>query len=998
MLAVRIAVALAIAVSAHAGRLPVRVYRTSDGLPRNSVICMAPGANGAMWFCTTEGLVRFDGLTFRVFGRDQGLPSQTVMGFQPARAGGYWVITDRGVCRLPAGARIGDPCKVLSNTPSGEWNLGGMVLEAADGEVWLASTKHVYSLRQSDGALLDAGFPLWFADSILKIAEGEQGSLLVCTEGGLFERSPSGEVRVLTAKLGKVGISDLIKVSATDTWLATSQGLFRMRRTRANHGTPEFRGGWIAYPDYPRHLMRRRDGTIWANSTESVLQLAFDPAGDMSVARRIGRDDGLPAVVLEDMAEDAAGVMWVATEGAGVARIDDRGFSLYDTSEGLHTARMAAIFEDRSGSVCAMTSWDGQHDLHVLRNRQFVGVPIPYPREIHSHSEWWNEIALQARDGDWWVATRQGVLRFAAATVDNLPHAPLKRWYRTGAGLTGDDVSIVFEDSAGAIWIAAGKPEPHVERLKPGDTRFRAIMAADGWPAGESPTIFKEPEPGTLWIGTFSGVFRYRDGHFDHVSRHWPPGKPWVRDMIVDREGRVWVATGGEGLFRCDHPDAADPVFVNYSTAQGLASAYLRAITQDRDGYIYVGSVRGVDRIDPRAPMDAERVLHFTAADGLPDNEHNVAMTGRDGHLWFGTLRGVAEFDPARVPRRAAPGVYFTRLLVRGEEAPLAWDGAAHASLALSPDRNQIQIEFAGSDARAAALRYEYRLVGHDRQWSEPVNLQRVNYPVLPAGRLRFEVRAVNAEGQYSSTPAVLDLDVAAPLWKRGWFLLLLAASLTAMGAAAYRYRIEQLLKLERLRMRIATDLHDDIGSNLSQIALLSEMARQDPARGPLELVSSIARETVEQMSDIVWAVNPRHDSFEALLHRMRRYASDTLGGAGIELKFLAGHLPADLTTPIELRRPLYLVFKEAVNNAARHSHAGQVTVRLEVQHGRLHMSIEDDGRGFDLSAPREGEGVTNIGRRMREVGGSAEWNTAPGKGTRLFVLLPLRHPRHYLN
>ena len=149
-----------------------------------------------------------------------------------------------------------------------------------------------------------------------------------------------------------------------------------------------------------------------------------------------------------------------------------------------------------------------------------------------------------------------------------------------------------------------------------------------------------------------------------------------------------------------------------------------------------------------------------------------------------------------------------------------------HAQLSLAPNRNQLQIEFAGSDSHSlAAMRYEYRL--NESEWSAPTAQRSVNYPALPSGHLAFEVRATNSDGQTSPETATIDLTVAAPVWQRGWFLMLLTLAIGAAGTAAYRYRVGQLLQLERLRTRIAIDLHDDIGANLSQISILSEVVRR---------------------------------------------------------------------------------------------------------------------------------------------------------------------------
>jgi signal transduction histidine kinase len=190
--------------------------------------------------------------------------------------------------------------------------------------------------------------------------------------------------------------------------------------------------------------------------------------------------------------------------------------------------------------------------------------------------------------------------------------------------------------------------------------------------------------------------------------------------------------------------------------------------------------------------------------------------------------------------------------------------------------------------------------------------------------------------------------------------------------------------------LRIATELHDDIGANLSQIAILTEVARRDGGKATLAEVPVIARETVELMSDIVWAVNPHHDGFDALLQRMRRFASDTLAAADIQLEFSAPEAGTGFHMPLEIRRPVYLVFKEAINNIAKHSGATAARVHFGVGGSALVMEISDNGRGFDRSQPSEGDGLSNMIRRMRESGGDITWETARGSGTKVRAKIPL--------
>jgi signal transduction histidine kinase len=200
-------------------------------------------------------------------------------------------------------------------------------------------------------------------------------------------------------------------------------------------------------------------------------------------------------------------------------------------------------------------------------------------------------------------------------------------------------------------------------------------------------------------------------------------------------------------------------------------------------------------------------------------------------------------------------------------------------------------------------------------------------------------------------------------------------------------------LAIERLRNRIATDLHDDIGSSLTQISILSEVGNRGSSSSVLSEIGGIARDMVAEMSEIVWAIAPRHDRFEDLVHRLRRFAGDVLGGADIELRFESESLPAGLKIPLDARRPLYLVFKEALNNVARHSGARTAAIILEVDQNILKLTVEDDGCGFDASKSYPGEGLASMARRMNEIGGTTTWDSRPGGGTRFTacLLLPAR-------
>jgi signal transduction histidine kinase len=247
------------------------------------------------------------------------------------------------------------------------------------------------------------------------------------------------------------------------------------------------------------------------------------------------------------------------------------------------------------------------------------------------------------------------------------------------------------------------------------------------------------------------------------------------------------------------------------------------------------------------------------------------------------------------------------------------------------------------------------------------------------------------------SQPGDTMVPEALPSVRPGWRLLTGAACVVALGACAlHRFRLERMLELQRMRTRIATDLHDDIGSSLTQIAILSEVAERrmngpDPAVvEPISRVSLISRELVDSMSEIVWAINPRHDRVQDLASRMRRFAADMLTAGEIALRFRTPDGVQNAVLDADLRRQLLLIFKEAIHNAVRHSRCTEVQVDLGLEHRRLVLSISDNGQGFDSRHTPAGHGLRSMEARANSLVGRVEIDSAPGRGTTIRAIVPL--------
>jgi ligand-binding sensor domain-containing protein len=319
--------------------------------------------------------------------------------------------------------------------------------------------------------------------------------------------------------------------------------------------------------------------------------------------------------------------------------------------------------------------------------------------------------------------------------------------------------------------------------------------------------------------------------------------------------GRLWIASTEGGLGRIDDPTADHPSVVRYTVKEGLSTDQITCITEDQWGRIYVGTGIGLDRLDPQTG----RVKRYTIADGLPNSFVNVAYRDRNNALWFGTLQGLSKLVPALEERSETLPILIQRVRVAGNDLPVPDLGVPQLrDLNFAANDNQLEIKFVSLGYRSGdVLQYQFMLDGADRDWSAPTNQRIVNYANLRPGTYRFLVRAVNADGVVSKEPASIAFTIVPPVWQRWWFLALVVLALVAATHLIYRYHTRRLIELERVRTRIATDLHDDIGASLSKIAILSDVAgqqvatmRDSPVAGPLVQIADTSRDCVDAMSD----------------------------------------------------------------------------------------------------------------------------------------------------
>jgi ligand-binding sensor domain-containing protein/signal transduction histidine kinase len=1013
----------------RAERLPVKTYTITDGLARDSMHRIVRDSRGFLWFCTVEGLSRFDGYRFTNYGVDQGLSHPNIYDLLETRSGDYWIATASGVCRFNP---KGQPADVKSDGASdtepmfvayfpederARWTLD--LYEDSAGIIWCATEGGLYRLEQRDHQwslrFVDIGIQVtnvYDEDIIIyTMVEDDRGALWIGSQSGLFRRFTDGRVERYTTRNGlpQNRVAHLLKDHSGRLW-AGIFGLCRIVSEPNPDGTVVDRvftkkDGLLN--ESITSIFQTSDGKLWVGTGGGLSQLVDDGRGGEKF-RTYTTANGLSFDWITALAEDRDGNLWAAFAGKGAAKISRNGFVTYTNSDGINAFHLYSIFTDQAGNLCLFGSTNEHKLIEWFDGKRFHSVRP----NVNSRLKYWgwgsHQNTFQAHTGEWWVTTGEGLYRYPKVNIEQLSRTRPKAVYTTKNGLPSNDIFRLFEDSRGDLWIGSLGSR--------GISRWeRATDTIHNYPPGNSiplggPTAFYEDHEGNIWIAVYlysglypNGLIRYspdRTVAFT-ASEGLPPG--FIYRIYGDSAGRMWLATTQSGLVHITDPSGERPQFVKYMTAQGLSSNDVLDIVEDRWGRLYLATGRGVNRLE----VESGRVRHYTVAEGLPNNGIFVAFRDRDGALWFGGFQGglarlVPELDPPTQP----PPIFINGLRIAGVTKRLSELGETEVVIAeLGANQNQLQIDFFGlSLAPGELLRYQYRLEGAGEEWSAPADLRTANYPALPPGSYRFLVRAVSADGTTSQTPAAVSFTILRPIWQRWWFVTLAALFLALLVYAVYRYRLTRLLELERVRTRIATDLHDDIGASLSRMAILSEVVKQQTGNGHhqsgkmLTEIAESARGLVDSMSDIVWSIDPRKDDLANVAMRVRQFASDILESQGISWQLEAPPEASRIKLAPEQRRHIYLICKEAINNIARHAACDSVILKIALLHDRLQIAIRDNGRGFQVNSMAEnhatnrgGNGLTNMQARAAEAGGALEIHSVPGSGTQLLANLPLK-------
>lgn len=952
-----------------ASEFMVSIWTTGDGLPVNEIQSLKETPDGYLWLGTHRGLVRFDGVRFQSFltiptGRRYGTRVEPL---EIDSDGKLWFAPDEvGLVRL-------DPhgfTELLTNGTVLKSRVVNLCNNGTDGFLWIDDIGRTGKISTK---------PELEAQRIRGGGATAASHWMVDFQGRTWLANPRN------LKLYDKGKWRDIKVPGAATFMAAPRragGLWIAREAKLRYVLPNGEHREIAsFPWIGQSrvtcLLEDKRQRLWIGTADHGLYCYFE-----GTFEKVAPTASSILCLLEDNQDN----IWAGTRGGGLVRVRRRQFFMHDLSSGLENQFVRSLSQDKTGRIWVLSA---EGELGWWKDDVWHGV---------GSEEGWRGFdsfaVLPARDGSVWVST---------------VHRGLWNWRngkftRRDLGSQGPKEPIVdlLEDNKGRLWMVTDNTGLFCLDGK----ELKKYSSKNGLPSDLIRQIVQD-EQGELWAGDWEGgIARFREDHWE-LERKTSGHKDAVRCMAAS-DGVLWIGTSAGGLLRFK-----DGKTSRVSAEEGLPDNCIQQLLLDGRGWLWGGTPHklfriSLEQLDKVMDGKAQQIAAITygRSDGLPDisfanwNDPRC-WRANDGELWFATANGAIHFYPENLQESKPPQPLIEQILLDGK--PVAMEALKN----LRAERGRLEFRFTAPCLTAPErVRFRYQLTGVDPDWVDAEG-RSVTYASIPAGTHLFRVLASSPAGDWGLRPVTATLAVHPFFWQTNWFLATIAAAIA--GGAVWivklatvrrlNRRLERLRQqnmVDRERARIAQDIHDDLGANLTSIGLLADMGvrhKSDPVAVSRELaqISETARESVAAMDAIVWALNPRNDSLDNFANYISQFTREFFRPTDLRTRM---DLPTDLPThrlATETRHQLFLLVKECFNNIVKHAQATEVHLQLACENGHLRLAVADNGKGLsDNTINGAGNGLANLRRRIKVLGGTVHIESKAGGGARIEFILPL--------
>jgi signal transduction histidine kinase/ligand-binding sensor domain-containing protein len=978
--------------NSYAQQFPVANYNTSHGLINNRTGTAAQDAAGYMWFGTDNGICNYDGRSFHFF---PGIHRQYYF------AHSYYSTYGDSVLFSTNGQGIVVCYKNTAKfiTFPGYENLGiNSVLAVGKDSFLLACVNQGIKLLHGS-KLMDMPLPpglqqqlgaalIIFRDSHQNIWIGNEKGLLV------FVKSDLSKPVYLELARGQ-WINAIKEDRDGNIYIVANPVIYRydaaMMNAIANSKAILF---YKDVNDFLSTINFDRSGNIYIGSQFRKGLLVFNKQKELLASIR--PENGLAATIVWDIFFDRENNGWICTEN-GVSKFNHMFFRNYPVVKNDYPNFKSAVSLD--DSTVLVNNADNFNLIinDEMKTISYTGLPavaIGYMENMF----------YKTRDGKLWMNIYSNQYLTEGHTYetqlkrDRLYIGKPARF--DGKSITGKLYMIdceqachdkmgrdFFLDQVGALLIYE-------------NARFHTCKPGHGSETVNHFTAIACDQQNNIWLysvrhGLFQAQVRKEGDEYiyDLITAFPRTSAKYNSDakLLIDHRDRVWLAAAPYDGIHC-YTKNKDGRYVDSDSlpSQQFDNNYIRELAMDDAGFLYVGTNFGIYRVDTRGdkPGRVDRDVFGQYLTG----KYIYFLHYQKDKLYIGTTGSVATVSLSNIDTDAvSPLIFITGFAVNNKNA----DSLLHVpEVKLSPGQNTVSFTFTSPTfINEQKIAYKYYLEGVDKEWSAPTIGYTATYSNLNPGTYTLKVLAQNANGDWSSRPAEFSFTIRAPFYKQWWFVVLCILALASIMYSLYRMRLAKILAVERTRQKISKDLHDDVGSALSSITLMNAVLKKkivtnpDDAVNLAEKVEETSREMIQNMSDIVWSINPGNDGLEKLQARLQQFAGAIFEPRNIQYKLVFPKEMTERFMSMELRKDIYLVCKEIMNNAAKYSQATQFNLVISLQKNKLEIKADDNGKGFDMKNVKKGNGLNNIEQRVTNHEGIWELES-DDKGTRWRIVV----------
>lgn len=686
--------------------------------------------------------------------------------------------------------------------------------------------------------------------------------------------------------------------------------------------------------------------------------------------------------------KDKRGNIWLGTMGYGLLRYNPqkKNFNKTDNSY------IRFMAEGKNEKILYIKEPYNELFWEFDRINNSTKAPVPmsaFPKKQFTHFGTNTKSVLQDKDGSYWIG-RVGLYHY-----DPVVKKTVEYWDHY------DDVFPLYDDDRNCLWFGNTNGIVCFNKNLKTSIEYPFPTKTTMGPYDYLQAIYRDKK-GILWLGTLEGLYK-----FDPEKFTWKQYKNTTGDISslnnnlifslcpdpVQPDNYLWIGTKGGGL---NYFDKVKGTFIHFTEKQGLSNDVVYGILSDATNNLWLSTNKGISSFN----VNSKSFKNYNVNDGLQGSEYNrnafckTAM----GYLYFGGIRGFNYLDPEKLAgSNYIPYVWITEINVLnrplqfgGQDGILTKPAYLTDRIKLKYEQNVVGFEFGSTDFSAFDNnRFKYQLIGFDKDWIPSGNTNIATYTNLDPGTYTFKVLGSNNDGTWNKKGASMELIILPPWYGTWWFRTAFVLAVLSVGYGFYQYHLEQAFKLQAIRDRIAGDLHDEVGSNLSNIYIFSNVAHQKTKEGDetaplLQKITEYTKQSMEAMNDIVWMINTRNDRFENIMVRMRTLASEFS-----EMSNCILHLDFDenlnhVKLNMEERKNFYLIYKEAINNIAKYACAKSIWVDMKLDQNVVTLIIKDNGNGFDIANTNNGNGMFNMNKRAQTLKGSLSIVSNLGAGTTL--------------